>query len=130
MIVIFFTGKAVLITSIDNLLGLQLAYHLATRGFRVFAGIRPSGYEADNPETADTSFSTPKRILEAKWKHFEACCVREDNENFNSLVVMPLDVTREDLLHEAVGTIRRYLPAGEDGKFFSVISPLITSRRP
>lgn len=116
-----------LITSVDNLLGLQLAYHLATRGFRVFAGIKPSGYEADNPASCDTNLSTPKKILEAKWKHFEACCVREENESFSSLVVLPLDVTREDLLHEAVGTIRRYLPAGEDGKlkllnFFLIIS--------
>ena len=99
------------------MLGLQLAYHLATRGFRVFAGVKPSGYEADGQNVViESESSIPKKILEAKWKKFEACCKKEENENFVGLVVLPLDVTREDLLHEALGTIRRHLPAGEDGK--------------
>ncbi|KAK6634001.1 hypothetical protein RUM44_004608 [Polyplax serrata] len=108
-------GKAVLVTSLDNILGLQLAYHLASRGFRVFAGVKPSGYEADVQGTVDSETSASKKILEAKWKRFEACCKKEENENFVGLVVLPLDVTREDLLHDALGTIRRHLPAGEDG---------------
>lgn len=108
-----FSGKGVLVTSLDNILGLQLAYYLATRGFRVFGGIKPSGYEAD---TNGTDASIPKKILQAKWKKFEASCKKEENENFVGSVVMPLDVTREDLLHDALGTIRRNLPAGEDGK--------------
>jgi hypothetical protein len=33
-----------------------------------------------------------------------------------ALVALPLDVTREDLLHEAVDIIRAHLPAGEDGE--------------
>lgn len=111
-------GRAVLVTSIDNLLGVHLAYHLAIRGFRVFAGLKPTGLEADTDrEKPDLSSSTPKKVLESKWKHFEACCEKEvEGVSFGSLVVLPLDVMREDLLHEAVGTIRRYLPAGEDGK--------------
>ncbi|EEB14193.1 short-chain dehydrogenase, putative [Pediculus humanus corporis] len=109
-------GKGILVTSLDNMLGLQLAYHLATRGFRVFAGVKPSGYEADGQNVViESESSIPKKILEAKWKKFEACCKKEENENFVGLVVLPLDVTREDLLHEALGTIRRHLPAGEDG---------------
>jgi len=116
-------GRAVLITSIDNFLGLHLAYHLAIRGFRVFAGLKPSGLEADGAgEKPDVSSSTAKKILESKWKEFEACCEKEvENVGFGSVNVLPLDVTREDLLHDAVGTIRRYLPAGEDGKFRQTI---------
>lgn len=116
-------GRAVLVTSVDNLLGIHLAYHLAIRGFRVFAGLKPSGLEADvEREKPDLSLSTPKKILESKWKHFEACCEKEvQGVCFGSLVVLPLDVTREDLLHDAVGTIRRYLPAGEDGKCIGLL---------
>ncbi|KAL0280669.1 UNVERIFIED_CONTAM: hypothetical protein PYX00_001894 [Menopon gallinae] len=108
-------GKAVLITSMDNYLGMHLAYHLSTRGFRVFAGVKPSGFEAEHQQDSSQSQSIARKIVEAKWKHFETFCKKEENESLGNLVTLPLDVCREDLLHEAVGLIRRHLPAGEDG---------------
>jgi hypothetical protein len=63
------------------------------------------------------------RILRAKLKEREMMngeTATETNAtsgaSVGTLIALPLDVTREDLLHEAVTLIRRHLPAGEDGK--------------
>ena len=88
------TGRSVLVTSSENALGLQLSLHLASAGFRVFAGVKEAQSDA-------------ARVLRAKLKASGAPPA--------ALVVIPLDVTREDSLHEAVDEIRRHLPAGEHG---------------
>lgn len=106
-------GRAVLITSCDTAFGLQCALHLSNLGFRVFAGLR------DDSENG----SVAARILRAKLKEREMMngeTATETNAtsgaSVGTLIALPLDVTREDLLHEAVTLIRRHLPAGEDGK--------------
>ena len=91
-------GRAVLVTSCDTAFGLQCAFHLNNLGFRVFAGLK-------DPE------SPAARVIRAKLKE------RELHGVPGALITLPLDVTREDLLHEAVVLIRRHLPAGEDGKY-------------
>ncbi|KAJ3631666.1 hypothetical protein MTP99_012782 [Tenebrio molitor] len=98
-------GKAVLVTSADNSVGLQIAVHLANRGFRVFAGLK-DGASSGSPDD-----SVPSRVIRAWQKHRESLT----GQCQGALVALPLDVTREDLLHEAVDIIRAHLPAGEDG---------------
>nr|CAD7261374.1 unnamed protein product [Timema shepardi] len=104
-------GRAVLITSCDTVLGLQCALHLSWLGFRVFAGFKNVGEgDAGNGTLA-------VKILKAKLKERETLIGENDGSlvaNMGSVVPIPLDVTREDMLHEAVGLIRRHLPAGED----------------
>lgn len=53
------------------------------------------------------------RLLRAHAKHQEA--VFGDLPYQGCLVTLPMDVTREDVLHEAMDVIRRNLPAGHDG---------------
>jgi 3-hydroxybutyrate dehydrogenase len=96
-------GRAVLITSCDTAFGLQCALHLSNLGFRVFAGLKD----------ANESGSLAGRILRAKFKERETTA---SESGVGTLITLPLDVTREDLLHEALVLIRRHLPAGEDGK--------------
>lgn len=91
---------AVLITSCDTALGLQIALHLVSLGYRVFAGLKePQGQ------------GPAARALRAWIKAREG----QTEEEPGTLITLALDVTREDLLHEAVGTVRSHLPAGEDG---------------
>jgi hypothetical protein len=97
-------GRAVLITSCDTAFGLQCALHLSSLGFRVFAGLK------DDSESG----SAVARVLRAKLKERETTAA--SGGAVGTLITLPLDVTREDLLHEAVVLIRRHLPAGEDGK--------------
>ncbi|KAJ3657805.1 hypothetical protein Zmor_009585 [Zophobas morio] len=98
-------GKAVLVTCADNCVGLQIAIHLANRGFRVFAGLK-DGASSGSPDDSVSS-----RIIRA-WQKYRESLVGPCH---GALVALPLDVTREDLLHEAVDIIRAHLPAGEDG---------------
>ncbi|KAK7600804.1 hypothetical protein V9T40_008245 [Parthenolecanium corni] len=116
------TGRSVLLTSCDTLFGIQLALHLTSLGFRVFAGIKPP--------SPSSSRSEAEAILRAKLKQREAASTaallgagaavdRHPQDvvgasTFGTLVTVPLDVTREDSLHEAVEHVRRNLPAGED----------------
>lgn len=107
------TGRAVLITSCDTAFGLQCALHLSNLGFRVFAGLK------DDTENG----SVAARILRAKLKEREMLngdtateTTAASGVTVGTLITLQLDVTREDLLHEAVVLIRQHLPAGEDGK--------------
>ncbi|KAK9870062.1 hypothetical protein WA026_006156 [Henosepilachna vigintioctopunctata] len=98
-------GKPILVTSADNAIGLQISIHLANRGFRVFSGLK-EGAGSGSPED-----SVSARVIRS-WQ--------KDRESQNvimhgSIVALPLDVNREDLLHEAADIIRGHLPAGEDG---------------
>lgn len=125
------TGRSILITSCETIFGIQLALHLTSLGFRVFAGIKSSACY-DDQETAaaiendESKSSDAVKILRAKLKQREAlstALIGIDGQeyviqttNFGSLITVPLDVTREDSLHEAVDNVRRHLPAGEDGE--------------
>lgn len=107
------TGRSVLLTSCDTGFGLQLALHLSALGFRVFAGFKPAG--DDDGECGD---SDAVKILRARLKAREAATTAEGvaKVTYGSTITLPLDVTREDSLHEAVNVVRRHLPAGEDGE--------------
>jgi 3-hydroxybutyrate dehydrogenase len=119
-------GRAVLITSCDTAFGLQCALHLSNLGFRVFAGLKnPEAISRDDGGGATTeNGSVAARILRAKLKEREMMNSEMTTETttapsggaVGTLIALPLDVTREDLLHEAVVLIRKHLPAGEDGK--------------
>lgn len=85
---------------------LQIALHLANRGFRVFAGLKEGASSGSSDDSASS------RVIRAWQKH------RESVQGQGALIALPLDVTREDLLHEAVDIIRAHLPAGEDGMCF------------
>ncbi|XP_050538631.1 D-beta-hydroxybutyrate dehydrogenase, mitochondrial-like [Daktulosphaira vitifoliae] len=98
--------RSVLITSCETSVGLQLCDKLSSAGFRVFAGYKPMS------ETDDGTLSEACISLRIKIKQREST----DMERAQcGIVFMRLDVTREDSLHEAVDTIKRHLPAGEDG---------------
>lgn len=86
-----------LVTAAGGQLGLEAALRLAALGFRVFAGLQ-------EPEGAAA------RVLKAKVKRMEA-----EGKAHGAVVLMPLDCTREDSLHEAVDHVRRHLPAGQNG---------------
>jgi 3-hydroxybutyrate dehydrogenase len=118
-------GRAVLITSCDTAFGLQCALHLSNLGFRVFAGLKnPEATCRDDGGATTENGSVAARILRAKIKEREMMNSELATEPttapsggaVGTLIALPLDVTREDMLHEAVVLIRRHLPAGEDGK--------------
>lgn len=119
------TGRSVLVTSCDTAFGLQLVLHLSGLGFRVFAGFKPAN--SDRPAGNDdcTADSDAGKILRAKLKQREVMLssmvpgVEETGVLRGSIITLPLDVTREDSLHEAVSIVRRHLPAGEDGMFLT-----------
>lgn len=114
------TTRSILITSCETALGLQLALHFSSLGFRVFAGFKPSGGENKSECKSEESKSDAYKILRAKLKscqnHLLSASVNLDDSNVLKVITLPLDVTREDSLHEAVDIIRRHLPAGEDGE--------------
>lgn len=124
------TGRSVLITSCETVFGIQLTLHLTSLGFRVFAGVKPTDNYSDHfgEECDEIKSSEAVKILRAKFKQREAlstALVGVDGEeyviqpsNLGSLITVPLDVTREDSLHEALDHVRRHLPAGEDGKYY------------
>ncbi|XP_071440723.1 uncharacterized protein [Hetaerina americana] len=93
-------GRSVLVTSCDGAFGLQIALHLDRLGFRVFAGLRDVEGPSGKSLTAAIAASATSPTLR---------------------IVTPLDVTREDHLHDAVEFVRRHLPAGEEG-LWSVVN--------
>ncbi|XP_076273198.1 D-beta-hydroxybutyrate dehydrogenase, mitochondrial [Rhynchophorus ferrugineus] len=111
-------GKPVLVTSCDNAIGLQMAIHLASRGFRVFAGLK-NGASSGSAED-----SVPAKVIRAWQKQ------RESVQGTGTIVALPLDVTREDLLYESVDIIRAHLPAGEDGIWSVICTNGLTYRGP
>ena len=102
-------GGSILITSADTALGLQLCTHLASRGCRVFAGMK------------DPVDSLPAKLLRGWMK------ARENSINrvHGSIVPMRLDVTREDVLKEATEAIGAHLNASERGKFLFTVNQRI-----
>lgn len=98
-------GGSILVTSADTALGLQLCTHLASRGCRVFAGMK------------DPIESLPAKLLKGWMKMKE-----HDNDNTHGAIVpLRLDVTREDLLREATEAIGSHLNACERGEL--LLSP-------
>lgn len=95
-------GGTILITSADTALGLQLCTHLASRGCRVFAGMK------------EPIESLPAKLLKGWIKMKENL----DQPIEGSIVPLRLDVTREDVLKEATEAMGAHLNAGERGKTF------------
>lgn len=98
---------AVLITSADTALGLQLCTHLALRGCRVFAGMK------------DPIDSLPAKLIRAwtKIKREEGAKYDAAGPSLTIGTIVPLcvDVTREDVLKEATEAMGAHLNAGERG---------------
>ena len=92
-------GGSILVTSADTALGLQLCSHLASRGCRVFAGMK------------DPVESLPAKLLRGWLKMKENL----DQPIEGSIVPLRLDVTREDVLKEATEAMGAHLNAGERG---------------
>ncbi|VVC25369.1 NAD(P)-binding domain,Short-chain dehydrogenase/reductase SDR [Cinara cedri] len=119
--------RSVLVTSCETSVGLQLCDRLAAVGFRVFAGYKPDGRSDAADSISDCA--SPSRVapsggacalLRLRAKQRESAASDAERAP-GGVVFVPLDVTREDSLHEAVVTIKRHLPAGEDG-LWAVIS--------
>lgn len=92
-------GHTVLITSADTALGLQLATHFAHRGCRVFAGMK------------DPAESLSAKLLKGWIKSKE----NTEVPLIGSILPLKLDVTKEDVLKDAVDAIGSYLNVGEKG---------------
>lgn len=82
-------SKTILITAADTLIGSQIATHLASIGFRVFAGVGDPNSKAS---LRLKSFGSP-------WLH-----------------VVQLDVTNSESLSQAIRAVRAHFHAGEKGK--------------
>lgn len=110
--------RSVLVTSCETSVGLQLCDRLAAAGFRVFAGykpdVRPDAAESFDCALSSGSSSGACTLLRSRVKQRESATADVERAP-GGIVFVPLDVTREDSLHEAVVTIKRHLPAGEDG---------------
>ncbi|XP_037935583.1 uncharacterized oxidoreductase SAR2567 [Teleopsis dalmanni] len=92
-------NTVVLVTSADTALGLQLCTHLANKGCRVFAGMK------------DIHDSLPAKLLTG-WVGMREF---DDEPLRGSIIMMKLDVTREDKLREAAVSINAHLNAGQHG---------------
>lgn len=91
-------GTTILITSADTALGLQLSTHFAHRGCRVFAGMK------------EPTESLSGKLLKGWIKS------KENTEVLiGSILPLKLDVTKEDVLKDAVDAIGSYLNVGEKG---------------
>lgn len=94
-------GGSILVTSADTALGLQLCTHLASRGCRVFAGMK------------DPVDSLPAKLLRGWMKLRE----NSDIRMLGTIVPLRLDVTREDVLREATEAMGAHLNASERGSY-------------
>lgn len=95
-------GGSILVTCADTALGLQLCTHLASRGCRVFAGMK------------DPVDSLPAKLLKGWMKMRE----NTNGRSPGSIITLRLDVTREDVLKEATEAMGAHLNASERGKHF------------
>lgn len=94
----------------------QLALHLSDRGFRVFAGLREIG-------GTETEAGAAAQIVRQWQKHREAEALVSPGSppRHGKLIPLHIDVTREDIMHDALDAIRKHLPAGEDGNIIMQI---------
>ncbi|XP_026476780.1 D-beta-hydroxybutyrate dehydrogenase, mitochondrial-like [Ctenocephalides felis] len=99
-------GAAVLVTSADTALGLQISTHLASRGYKVFAGLK------------DPVDSVAAKLLRNWLKAREMEMENSVNPNpstTGTIIPLHIDVTREDVLRESSDCVAGHLPAGERG---------------
>lgn len=108
--------RSVLVTSCETSVGLQLSDRLAAAGFRVFAGYKPDAVDS-SPDGRQPSSSEACALLRLRVKQRESAATDVERAHGGGVVFIPLDVTREDSLHEAVVAVKRHLPAGEDGQY-------------
>lgn len=81
-------SKSILITAADTPIGIQIAQHLASLHFRVFAGVSDLNSKAANR----------LRSTASPWLH-----------------ILPLDVTKDESLAHVVKAVREHFHAGEKG---------------
>lgn len=94
---------SILITSADTALGLQLSTYLASKGCRVFAGMK------------DPVDSLPAKLLKGWMKARENALDMETDSVIGSIVPLKVDVTKEDILREATEKMGAHLNASERG---------------
>lgn len=94
---------SILITSADTALGLQLSTYLASKGCRVFAGMK------------DPIDSLPAKLLKGWMKARENHLELESDCVIGQIVPLKIDVTKEDVLREATEKMGAHLNAGERG---------------
>jgi 3-hydroxybutyrate dehydrogenase len=94
---------SILITSADTALGLQLSTYLASKGCRVFAGMK------------DPHDSLPAKLLKGWMKARENHMELEQDCVIGQIVPLKIDVTKEDVLREATEKMGAHLNAGERG---------------
>lgn len=108
-----------MVTSCETSVGLRLCDGLAAAGFRVFAGYKPDARHGADGIDGSSSCATSEACTLLRWrvKQRDAAAAAADLERApgGGVTFVPLDVTREDSLHEAVDLVKRHLPAGEDG---------------
>ncbi|KAL1390362.1 hypothetical protein quinque_000762 [Culex quinquefasciatus] len=90
---------SILVTCADTALGLQICTFFASKGHRVFAGMK------------DPVESLPAKLLKGWMKMRE----NSDTPVPGSVVPLRIDVTREDILREAAEAMGIHLNAGERG---------------
>ena len=93
---------SILVTSADTALGLQLCTFLASRGCRVFAGMK------------DIDDSLPAKLLKG-WMKARECMDLDEDKSYGQILPLKIDVTKEDILREATESIGSFLNAGERG---------------
>lgn len=94
---------SILITSADTALGLQLSTYLASKGCRVFAGMK------------DPVESLPAKLLKGWMKARENHLEMDGDVVIGQIVPLKIDVTKEDVLREATEKMGAHLNAGERG---------------
>lgn len=117
--------RSVLVTSCETSVGLQLCDRLAAAGFRVFAGYKPDvrsdaadAWSSPTSSAQHQPSSDACALLRSRVKQRESAAAGDlERSPGGGVTFVPLDVTREDSLHEAVVTVKRHLPAGEDGQY-------------
>jgi 3-hydroxybutyrate dehydrogenase len=90
-------------TSADTALGLQLSTYLASKGCRVFAGMK------------DPVDSLPAKLLKGWMKARENALELEADNVIGSIVPLKVDVNKEDVLREATEKMGAHLNASERG---------------
>jgi len=81
-------SKSILITAADTIIGTQISRHLASLGFRVFAGVSDLNSKA----------SSRLRSGNSPWLH-----------------IVPLDVTNDESLAYSIKVVKEHFHAGEKG---------------
>lgn len=84
----------------------------------------PAGEDASKAQSRSVSRSSSSAGRMSVTTILKAAAKAREAAGVGRLITIPLDVTREDLLHDALDLVRAHLPAGEDGKYHSSIKIL------